>query len=364
MIAVIADDVSGAAELAGAALRHGLRAEVQTAFDPRSEADVICVDTDSRSMSPQAAAHAAGEAARRVAEARPDWIYKKCDSVLRGHVLAELRAIMTASGHSQAMLVPANPSHGRVIRGGHLFVNDQPLHTTDFARDPEHPRTTSRVTELLGVGLNHVTVPDVSGEEDLVRQTGLVDNGTLAAGGVEFFEALLTKHGSPPVTGAIGPLAESRLLARTGERISHPVTLLICGSAASWSKRRQQARDRGIAAFNLPHDIAAITGALRANRRTVIGIGDGPLTHGMAPSALAKQLARAAADVLRDNSVERLLLEGGATAAAVVHELGWTRLCACKVAAPGIGTLRPFELAAPIVSIKPGSYDWPAGLWG
>jgi hypothetical protein len=223
---------------------------------------------------------------------------------------------------------------------------------------------TSQVAELLGDDLDRVTVPDVSGESDLVRQAGLVDDGTLAGGGVEFFEALLTKHGSPPVTGPIGPLAESRPLARTGERRSHPVTLLICGSAASWSKRRQQARDHGIAAFNLPHDIAEITGALHANRRAVIGIGDGPLTHGMAPSALANQLARAGAQVLRDISVERLLLEGGATAAAVVRELGWTRLCACEVAAPGIGTLQPFGLAAPIVSIKPGSYDWPAGLWG
>ena len=101
-----------------------------------------------------------------------------------------------------------------------------------------------------------------------------------------------------------------------------------------------------------------------ANRCALIGIGEGPLTHGVGPSALAKQLAQAGATVLREISVGRLLLEGGATAAAVVRELGWTRLCACEVAAPGTGTLRPFGLAAPILSIKPGSYDWPMNLWG
>jgi uncharacterized protein YgbK (DUF1537 family) len=363
MIAVIADDISGAAELAGAALRHGLRAEVQTVFDPRSDADVICVDTDSRSRSVPAAGHAAGDAARRVAEARPAWIYKKCDSVMRGHVLAELRAIMAASGHLRAMLVPANPSRGRVIRGGHLLVNGQPLHTTDFACDPEHPRTTSRVTELLGHDLAGVIVPDVSDEADLLRQAALVDDSMLAAGGVEFFEALLTRHGSAPVAGANVPLADGQRPARPGEGISPPVTLVICGSAAAWSKRRQQARERGIPAFSLPHDVAEITGALRSNRCALIGIGEGPLTQGKAPSDLVGQLAQAGAAVLRDVSVERLLLEGGATAATVVRELGWTRLCACEVAAPGIGTLRPFGLAAPIVSIKPGSYDWPADLW-
>ncbi len=363
MIAVIADDISGAAELAGAALRHGLRAEVQTMFDPRTDADVICVDTDSRAMTATAAAQAAGEAARRVAEVRPDWIYKKCDSVLRGHVLAELRAIMAASGHVRTMLVPANPSRGRVIRGGHLLVNGQPLHATDFARDPEHPRTTSRVAELLGHDLDGVTVPDVAGEADLVRQAGLADDGMLAGGGVEFFDALLTKHGSAPVTGANGSLGDGRRLARPGEGISPPVTLVVCGSAAAWSKRQQQAREGKIPAFSLPHDVVEITGALRSNRCALIGIGEGPLTQGKAPSDLVRQLARTGAAVLRGMSIERLLLEGGATAATVVRELGWTRLCACEVAAPGIGTLRPFGQTAPIVSIKPGSYDWPTDLW-
>ena len=48
MIVVIADDLSGAAELAGVASRHGLKAEVQTVFSADSEADVICVDAGTR----------------------------------------------------------------------------------------------------------------------------------------------------------------------------------------------------------------------------------------------------------------------------------------------------------------------------
>ena len=60
MLVVIADDLSGAAELAGAALRHGLAAGGANRLrTPPAKADVICVDTDSRSLPP-------GEAARVV----------------------------------------------------------------------------------------------------------------------------------------------------------------------------------------------------------------------------------------------------------------------------------------------------------
>ena len=363
MIAVIADDISGAAELAGAAVRHGLRAEVQTSFDPGSDADVICIDTDTRSMSAQAAAREAGEAARRVAEARPDWVYKKCDSVLRGHVLAELRAVMAATGLLRAVLVPANPSRARVIRGGFLFVNDQPLHATAFARDPEYPRTTSSIGELLGGDLGGLAAPDADCEADLIRHAALADAGTLAGGGVDFFEALLARRGFAPAAGAEIPGRYGRSSAGSSGSGLPSVTLAVCGSAQVWGKRRQQARDRGIPTFSLPLSAEQIAGALRSSRRALIGIGDGPATGGVASPALAGMLAEASAAVLREAPVTRMLLEGGATAAAVVRGLGWSRLCSHGAPAPGIGTLRPFKAASPIVSIKPGSYDWPAELW-
>ena len=50
MILVVADDLSGAAELAGIAFAHGLTAEVQTELQPRTDAQVICLDTDTRRL--------------------------------------------------------------------------------------------------------------------------------------------------------------------------------------------------------------------------------------------------------------------------------------------------------------------------
>ncbi|HVW19714.1 MAG TPA: four-carbon acid sugar kinase family protein [Opitutaceae bacterium] len=352
MIAVIADDISGAAELAGAALRHGLRAEVQTAFDPSADAEVICVDTDTRSLGASEAAPRTAETVRRVAEADPKWIYKKCDSVLRGNVRAELLAAMGAAGKARAILVSANPSRRRIVRGGQIFVGDLPLHDTAFARDPEHPRTTARIVDLLGGELGGVAAPDAESAADLVRHAAAVDGGILPAGGVEFFEALLRKEGCQA--------------AARGEasRDSHPVTLAVCGSAASWPARRDQARALGLAVFSFPLEAAAIAAELRGRGPALVGIGDGPATRALAPAALASRLARVCAEVLALVPADRLLLEGGATAGAVIHRLGWRRLAACQVAAPGVGALRPVGQDRPLLLIKPGSYDWPPEIWG
>src|SRR5215467_6378115 len=128
MIGVIADDLTGAAELAGIGLRYGLESEVVvcgkcTAANP----DLLCIDTDSRSCKPGEAARRAGHAARELRKAGARWIYKKVDSVLRGNVITEIRAIQKTLGLRGVLLVPANPCFGRVIRHGRYFVNGKPI---------------------------------------------------------------------------------------------------------------------------------------------------------------------------------------------------------------------------------------------
>ena len=41
---------------------------------------------------------------------------------MRGHVVAELRALMEATGYRRAVYLPANPSKGRIIRGGEYYT--------------------------------------------------------------------------------------------------------------------------------------------------------------------------------------------------------------------------------------------------
>ncbi|MBI3879004.1 MAG: hypothetical protein HY301_02945 [Verrucomicrobia bacterium] len=354
MIVVLADDLSGAAELAGAALNRGLTAEVQTVFTPKTAADVICVDTDSRSLAPSEAARVVGENARAIAAVKPDWIYKKCDSVLRGNVLAEIRAIMAATQKARAVLISANPTRGRVIRGGAYFVEGRPLHETAFANDPEHPRRTSLVAALLGDDLSDVETPDASCTEDLAQPAHALDADSLPAGGVEFFDAILAAR-TPTRTLATPPPVDASFASGA--------TLLVCGSAVAWPKRTEVAARFQIPAFPLPHDGTAIAQALRTAPAVAIGIGDGPATHGLTSAALVKHLAASVKRVLAQAATRRVLLEGGATAAAVFRELGWTRLTACQPCAPGVGVLAPIGTTGLELCIKPGSYDWPEGFW-
>ncbi len=352
MISVIADDLSGAAELAGVAVRHGLSAEVQTRFEPSARVEVICLDTDTRFLPPAEAARIVGAATREVMAAKPAGIFKKCDSVLRGSVLAEARAMAGSAGRPRIVVLSANPKRGRIIRDGRYFIAGRPLHETDFARDPSHPRTTAVVADLLGGDLTGVTAPDAQSMADVRARAAALDPQTLPVGGADFFDAWL-------LTQAVG-----RSAVQTGDLApGRGPTLLVCGSKASWRQRQGEAEAQGLPVFALPHAAAAVLHALRSSRCVLLGIGDGPATAGLSPARLTGQLAETVGRILRDATVERLLLEGGATAAAVVHAQGWTRLIAGTEAAPGVGVLRPFDLDRPWLFIKPGSYAWPREIW-
>jgi uncharacterized protein YgbK (DUF1537 family) len=67
--------------------------------------------------------------------------------------------------------------------------------------------------------------------------------------------------------------------------------------------------------------------------------------------------------VLGENKITALLLEGGATARAIMNQLGWTRLHACQGSAQGVAILRPDGTPGPLLYIKPGSYAWPPEIW-
>lgn len=350
MIVVVADDLSGAAELAGIAVRHGLSAEVQTRFDPATTADVVCVDTDSRLLATAEAVRLVTIATNLVMAAKPAWIFKKCDSVLRGPVLAEAKAITEAAGLKRCVILPANPSRNRVIRNGRYFINGRPLSETAFAQDPAHPRTTPIVTELLGGDLTGIATPDAASADDVGRIATSIDTTTLPVGAADFFQALL-RHRLP-----------GRATVTTSTPLPNGPTLHVCGSAASWVQRRDAATAAGRPVFTLPYDAATVVRALGQSGSVLVGIGDGPATHGRTSDQLLAELTGTVGEILRQQPVSRLLLEGGATAAAVLHTTGWTRLRTLPSPAEGVGVLIPVNTSGPILFIKPGSYPWPENL--
>ena len=360
MILVIADDLSGAAELAGIAFAHGLTAEVQTEFQPRTEAQVICLDTDTRRLSVDESTAVLRKLAKRIRTARPQFIYKKTDSALRGHIATELGVLMESTARVRAVFVPANPSRDRVIRGGEYFIDDTPLPETEFAHDPQHPATTANVAERLGHD-PAIVIPEITSAVDVNQAARACDDLVLPAGAGDFFGALLEARGhtAMPVefTSADGP------------------ALFVCGSLAAWGRgRASQCDARGVPVCAMPAELLGQSQHSAALQEWVQGTSAALAEHGAAMLAIGRvktvdhapllesRLAQAMTMVLAQMEVSRLLLEGGATARAALDRLKWKQLQTVALAATDLPALCPTE-GVPRVFIKPGSYDWPDSVW-
>ena len=122
MIAVIADDFTGAAEMAGIGLRYGLDVELSTTIPENAKAELLVLDTDTRSMKEDDAVDVVSKVTDSMMELHPEMIFKKIDSVLRGHVIAELSAQLKILELRKALIVAPNPSLGRAIRDGNIFL--------------------------------------------------------------------------------------------------------------------------------------------------------------------------------------------------------------------------------------------------
>ncbi len=376
MIGVIADDLTGAAELGAVGWRRGLQVEVVVAGDPSSEADLVCLDTDSRSCTPSEAAERTARAARLLRQQRAGWVYKKTDSVLRGNVTPELEATVTELGLDGALLVPANPSLGRTIVGGQYFVRGQLIHETEFARDPKHPRVSSDVRELIaapatlplsvrraeeGLPERGIVIGEVSSADDLRQWAALRNVRWLNAGGAEFFGALLGL-----------PVSSTKLKHRPGNE------LFVCGSASDVTRNfvARQA-EQGVPVFSLPQELASgsefdasalhqltdqITAAFNSTGRVVLHVGLPLVKDAAVAETLALHLVRMAGAVLSRAQVAHVFAEGGATAVALARQMGWHRLRVIAEVSPGVVTLLPQGGSSTLFTMKPGTYTWPESL--
>ncbi|WP_397448466.1 four-carbon acid sugar kinase family protein [Pseudomonas sp. NA-150] len=148
---IIADDLSGAADCAIGFASCGLHTVV--ALDPMSasaEAQVTAADTDTRRLSPaEAAAHtrAAFEALIKPGQR----LYKKIDSTLRGNWAAEVAALQPLAG--LAIVAPAFPATGRTLQGGRVFVNGEPLESTETWKLENADRPADVAAMLVAAGL-------------------------------------------------------------------------------------------------------------------------------------------------------------------------------------------------------------------
>ncbi|SAK43416.1 HPr kinase [Caballeronia hypogeia] len=126
---IVADDLSGAADCAIAFAAAGLKTVVSLdASASAADATVIAADTDTRRLTPAEAAQRTANAWRTL-RAPGRRLYKKIDSTLRGNWTAEVAALVRVAG--PAIVTPAFPATGRVVRDGRVIVRGVPLEETE-----------------------------------------------------------------------------------------------------------------------------------------------------------------------------------------------------------------------------------------
>ena len=354
---VIADDITGAAEIAGIAHAAGQQARLlcasgplycdTVAVPPRPAASTVYCDsvavttviaTDTRSMSEPEAAAETRRIASTLKETSP--IFKKTDSALRGHVVAELTALMDVTGYQRAVYLPANPSKGRIIRKGIYYINEIPIHETAFNYDPEFPARTSSLRERFpDAEAKGIIMPDAESEDDIRRIIRQYDDGkTIFAGAADLFSLI------PPIS-PISP-------------ITTPTTLILCGSTQS------KPLNLGIPIAPMPREVydgeqgADYWFQSLATPATSL-ILTIPHTHRTGKEVavhLRTVMAEMAQRLVSKHRPDHLIIEGGATAWATLQALGWTDFRIVSQIAPGVVQMSATN--GTLVTLKPGSYPW------
>lgn len=372
MIGVIADDVTGATDVAAALRRAGLRTLLALGADIDGEAvsaDAVVIGLKTRSL-PAAEAVAQSLAALTVLRRRgADRIYVKyCstfDSTADGNIGPITEAVAQALRVDRVVTTPAAPLHGRTVYRGHLFVGDTLLAETHMRDHPVTPMRDSSVLRLLAaqsaapvaaVSLEVVqqgadavrealhrahadgalqVVADAVTDADLAVLAEVVGSDALVAGSAGLIGAIALRE---PADGAAAPAPPRGR------------TALIAGSC---SRRTLEQIDRFVSAGNPAHRVAAEPGdtAEQLAARAVEWWDRQPadaaaLIYSSSPASerrdevpgageLYERTAGIIAAQLSDRGVKRMLIAGGETSGEVIRALGTTVAVVGEEVAPG-----------------------------
>ena len=252
-IGVVADDFTGAMDTGVIFANFGLHTEFHLSPDqPSSDISVVVVSTSSREQDLQSTISSMEHTVSLLENRR---LFKKIDSTMRGHISAEIDALLKVTGLEKALICPTAVEAGRTVNDGILFVDGTPIHKTAFAEDPHYPASTSTLQELIShpsaihIGLDRLS----TGSEallDIVRQTDAM---------LISFDAVSN-----------GDLAEIVTVALDGG-------YLLCGSmglARAWIKGLLETEPMGNTLSDVNYDLAKplliVTGSRHANTSTQI----------------------------------------------------------------------------------------------
>ncbi len=176
LIGCIADDFTGATDLANNLVRSGMRV-VQAMGVPAqpldSDADAVVVALKSRTL-PVDEAIAQSLAALRWLQAQgvQQIYFKYCstfDSTAQGNIGPVTEALMDALGTDFTIATPAFPDNQRTVFKGHLFVGDVLLNESGMQNHPLTPMTDANLVRVL--------------QAQSRRKVGLIDYKVVAQGG-------------------------------------------------------------------------------------------------------------------------------------------------------------------------------------
>jgi uncharacterized protein YgbK (DUF1537 family) len=309
---------------------------------------------------------------KKASELNPSLFYKKTDSVLRGHILAEMKAQMQELIFDKGLLVPVNPSLGRIISDGKYFVNGEPIHQTSFANDPEFPITSSNVLDMLGnenipvnviqhddsVNENVVSVGEAKTNEDVLAWANKVDEKTLPAGGGSFFNALLSGK------------YQLRNESKRQVNLSSPLLLI---SGTTFQKNVQRIKEYSHLVSYMPENIfnnqqiqdsdfenwqKDILEKLSKHKKAIIAV-DNSLNQKGDSNLLREKKSKIAQLILNKIKIKEVLIEGGSTAYSIIKKIGWQSFTPTEELQQGIVRMQVEGVNDLHLTIKPGSYTWP-----
>ena len=296
LLGCIADDFTGATDLANNLTRGGLRT-VQTVGVPRSpvggEVDAVVVALKSRTIAATDAVAQSLAALKWLQHHDCKQIYFKIcstfDSTPAGNIGPVTEALMAALACDFALVCPAFPEAGRTVFKGNLFVGDVPLHESGMR---DHPLTPMRDANLLRVL-----------QAQMKSKVGLIDYAEVARG-PHAIRARMAALKSAGVMVAIADAISNDDLMRLGQAVSG-MPLVVAGSGV---------------ALGLPQNFA-LTGAGAATLprcngyRAIVSGSCSPATNAQVAHFIKQGAAARALDAMRLAAGE----------AEIEHAVNWAR---------------------------------------
>ncbi len=375
-LGAIADDFTGATDLAGLLARSGARVSLRIGVPEGPPADTAPYEVIALKIRtiPAVDAVAQSEAALAWLQAAgaKQFFWKYCstfDSTPEGNIGPVAEALMVRLGAKQTIYCPAFPENGRSIFMGNLFVGQQPLAESPMK---DHPLTPMRDSNLM-----RLLAPQVTGD------VGLVDRLCVARG-VDAVRAELARLADQGIVHVvvdavadadlevIAKACQSFKLLTGGSALAMPLpalhsqggdtvldtwqapkgeALVLSGSCSDMTQRQVAAYAKLASSYRLD-PLALMRDGVQPVLDWLAGQSGAPLIYATATPqdvrAAQSKLGRDRAGALvenalakiavfaRDQGVRRIVVAGGESSGAVTQALGVTRLDIGPEIAPGV----------------------------